>query len=40
MGSTVLACVKSGRRFMCCELDEHYCEIAKQRIEDITDENK
>jgi site-specific DNA-methyltransferase (adenine-specific) len=34
IGSTALACIKSNRRFMCCELDEHYCEIAKERIEE------
>ena len=33
VGSTALACMKSNRRFMCCELDERYCDIAKDRIE-------
>ena len=38
VGSTALACIKSNRRFMCCELDEHYCNIAKDRIEELTNE--
>lgn len=38
VGSTALACMKSNRRFMCCELDEHYCDIAKDRIERLTNE--
>ena len=38
IGSTALACIKSNRRFMCCELDEHYCNIAKDRIEELTNE--
>lgn len=38
VGSTALACIKSNRRFMCCELDEKYCDIAKERIEDLTNE--
>lgn len=38
IGSVALACIKSNRRFMCCELDEKYCNIAKERIEDLTNE--
>ena len=38
VGSTALACIKSNRQFMCCELDECYCDIAKDRIEELTNE--
>ena len=38
VGSTALACIKSNRRFMCCELDNKYCNIAKNRIEELTNE--
>lgn len=38
VGSTALACIKSNRRFMCCELDECYCDIAKDRIEELVNE--
>ena len=38
VGSTALACIKSNRRFMCCELDNKYCNIAKKRIEELTNE--
>jgi site-specific DNA-methyltransferase (adenine-specific) len=33
-GSTGVACVKTGRRFIGMELDEKYVEVAKQRIND------
>ena len=32
-GTTGVACVKTGRKFIGIELDPAYCEIAKQRIE-------
>lgn len=38
VGSTALACIKSNRRFICCELDNKYCNIAKERIEELTNE--
>ena len=38
VGSTALACIKSNRRFICCELDNKYCNIAKNRIEGLTNE--
>ena len=38
VGGTALACIKSNRRFMCCELDNKYCNIAKKRIEELTNE--
>ena len=38
VGATDLACMKSNRRFMCCELDENYCDIAKNRIEEMVNE--
>jgi hypothetical protein len=31
-GTTGVACVKTGRKFIGIEIDPHYCEIAKQRI--------
>ena len=31
-GTTGVACVNTGRKFIGIELDPHYCEIAKQRI--------
>jgi site-specific DNA-methyltransferase (adenine-specific) len=35
-GTTGVACVKTGRNFIGMELDEHYFEIAKKRIEEAT----
>lgn len=31
-GSTLLACIRSKRHYIGCEIDEHYFEIAKERI--------
>lgn len=36
VGSTALACIESNRKFVCCELDENYANIAKQRIEKLS----
>jgi len=33
-GSTGVACVKTGRRFIGIDIHEPYCEIAKQRIKE------
>lgn len=33
-GSTGIACVRTGRRFIGVEISEEYCAIAKQRIQD------
>ena len=33
-GSTGVACVNTGRSFIGIELDDHYFEVAKQRIEE------
>lgn len=33
-GSTGVACIQEGMRFIGIEMDEHYCEIARGRIED------
>jgi len=33
LGTTGVACVKTGRRFIGIEIDEGYCEIARERIE-------
>lgn len=32
-GTTAVACIRTGRRFFGCELEERYCEIAARRIE-------
>ena len=32
VGSTALACIKTNRKFICCELDENYCQVAAERI--------
>jgi site-specific DNA-methyltransferase (adenine-specific) len=39
-GTTGVACVKTGRKFIGIELDPAYCEIAKQRIEKAIAERK
>lgn len=35
IGSTAMACIETNRKFICCELDTTYCDIAKKRIQDI-----
>lgn len=35
-GTTMIACEKTGRRCMMCEIDEKYCDIIIQRWEDYT----
>jgi DNA modification methylase len=32
-GTTAIACVKQGRKYIGCEMDKDYCEIAKRRID-------
>jgi site-specific DNA-methyltransferase (adenine-specific) len=32
-GTTAIACIRTGRRFVGMEQDERYCEIAARRIE-------
>ena len=34
-GSTGIACVETGRKFIGIEIDENYFKIAKERIEDV-----
>lgn len=34
-GSTGIACLNTGRKFIGCELDETYFEIAKNRLEQV-----
>lgn len=36
-GTTGVACVRTGRRFIGIELDDDYFEIAKQRVEEAVD---
>jgi DNA modification methylase len=38
-GTTAIACVKQGRKYIGCEMDKDYCEIAKRRIESEIDQN-
>jgi len=33
-GTTAVACIKTGRKFIGVELSEEYCEIAERRIAD------
>lgn len=37
-GTTGVACVKTGRRFVGIEMDKHYCDVAAERIQDAIDE--
>ena len=39
-GSTGVACINTNRNFIGIELDEEYFEIAKKRIEDVSNSNK
>lgn len=39
-GTTGVACVNTGRRFIGMELDKGYFEVAKKRIEDAIKEGK
>lgn len=39
VGSTGIACKESNRSFIGCEIDEHYFNIAKQRIESVKEFN-
>lgn len=32
-GTTGIACIRTGRRFIGIEIDEHYFEVAKERIQ-------
>jgi site-specific DNA-methyltransferase (adenine-specific) len=35
IGSTAMACLETNRKFICCELDTTYCDIANKRIQDV-----
>lgn len=37
-GTTAIACVKQGRKYIGCEMDKDYCEIAAKRIESELDQ--
>ena len=39
-GTTGVACVNLNRKFIGIELDEHYFEVAKERIESILNESE
>lgn len=39
-GSTGVACINTGRKFIGIELDSQYFEIAKNRIQDINEEGE
>lgn len=39
-GTTGVACVNLNREFIGIELDEHYFEVAKERIESILNQNQ
>lgn len=32
-GTTGVACIRTGRKFIGCEIEERYCEIAAKRLE-------
>ena len=38
-GSTGVACIETGRKFIGVELDKKYFEIAKERIENLKGQN-
>lgn len=37
-GTTGVACMKLGRKFIGCEMDETYYDIAKNRLETLTNQ--
>ncbi len=39
-GSTAIACIKTGRRFVGCEIDEAYCEEAARRCDRELDQGR
>lgn len=39
-GTTAVACVRTGRRFAGCEIEEKYCEIAAKRIDRELDQGR
>lgn len=40
VGSTAVACLQTGRRFLGCDLDPKYVHYAIKRIEEEKDENR
>lgn len=40
VGATVIACKELNRQYVGCEIDEHYFNIAQERIKSILDESK
>ena len=40
IGATVIACKELNRQYVGCEIDEHYFNIAQERIKSILDESK
>ena len=39
-GTTAIACLKTNRRFIGCEISKKYCDIAEKRIKDYQDQLK
>lgn len=39
-GTTAVACKETGRNFIGFEIDEHYCEIANDRLQGVTQKDK
>lgn len=39
-GTTAIACIRNGRRFVGCELEEEYCELTARRIDRELDQGK
>ena len=36
-GTTAIACIRTGRQYLCCDLSPEYCEMARKRIREETE---